>query len=388
MGDIELAWVYEAMTQENRKRRILFLLAHLDKGGMQRAVSNVSLALSDDFEQYVGFFGTENPDFKYKATLHDFGLSGAGKIDFFGKLTNGWRRLRAIRAFVTQNKIDVVVSFGESANVYSIMSGHRAKTIISSRVALKESLAGANLYTLFYRVFVNFLYPRADMLVAVSEELGEQMRRIVSNQDKVTVIPNLYHVEEICNRSKEPLPTEMAFLEKKRFILNVGSLCYQKGQDMLLTIFSEVHRHCDELLLVIMGHGAWKEKLQKQSVLLGVSDRVVFIDFDVNTYRYMDRASVFVLTSRYEGFPNVLVEAMICGAPVVAFDCPTGPREILGDGKYGFLVVDRSLCQAAQAISSLIDDDSLNMKMRLSGAQRAKSYSAENVINKWVQVLS
>jgi glycosyltransferase involved in cell wall biosynthesis len=385
---VEFTGVYETMTLVKKKRRILFLFAHLHKGGMQRAVSNISLALPDDFEQYVGFFGTENPDFKYKATLHDFGLSGAGQIGLLGKLINGWHRLRAIRSFVILNQIDVVVSFGESANVYNILSSHRAKKIISSRVDLKESLAGVNLYASSYRMLVKVLYPRADMLVAVSEELGQQMRRIVLNQDKVTVIPNLYHIEEIGRRSKESLPMEMAFLEKKRFILNVGSLCYQKGQDDLLTIFSGVHRHCDDLLLVIMGRGEWKEQLFEQAISLGVSDRVVFVDFDANPYRYMARALVFVLTSRYEGFPNALVEAMICGAPVVAFDCPTGPSEILGDSKYGVLVVGRSIQQATQAICALIDDDSLNMKLRLSGVLRAKSYSPANVINKWVQVMS
>jgi N-acetylgalactosamine-N,N'-diacetylbacillosaminyl-diphospho-undecaprenol 4-alpha-N-acetylgalactosaminyltransferase len=102
----------------------------------------------------------------------------------------------------------------------------------------------------------------------------------------------------------------MAFLEQKKFILNVGSFCHQKGQDDLLVIFSEVHRHFDDLLLVIMGRGEWKEKLFEKAVSLGVSDRVVFVDFDANPYRYMARASMFVLTSRYEGFPNALVEAM------------------------------------------------------------------------------
>jgi glycosyltransferase involved in cell wall biosynthesis len=388
VGSVEFAWVYEIVTQVKKKRRILFLFAHLHKGGMQRAVSNISLALPDNFEQYVGYFGTEDPGFKYKATMHDFGRSGASQNGVFGKLSNGWHRLRAIRAFVMQNQIDVVVSFGESANVYSILSGHGAKTIISSRVALKESLTESNLYARLYGMLVKWTYPRADMLVAVSEVLGEQMRRIVSNQDKVTVIPNLYHVDEIRGWAKELLPTETEFLEKNEFILNVGSLCYQKGQDDLLTIFSDVHRRYDDVLLVILGRGDWKAQLQEQAGVLGIADRIVFVDFDANPYRYMARASVFVLTSRFEGFPNVLAEAMICGAPVVAFDCPTGPREILGDSKYGVLVGGRSIRDAAQAICTLIEDDSLNLELRAAGTRRVKSYSAEHVIKKWVKLLA
>ena len=388
MGDTKFAWVYEIMPKVKRKRRILFLFAHLHKGGMQRAVSNISLALPDNYEQYVGYFGTEDPSFKYKATMHDFGLSGSAQNGIFGKVSNGWNRLRAIRAFVIQNGIDVVVSFGETANVYSILSGHGAKTIISSRVALKESLAKLTLYRRLYGILVKWTYPRADMLVAVSECLGEQMRQIVSNQDKVTVIPNLYHVDEIRGRAKEMLPRETAFLEKKRFILNVGSLCYQKGQDDLLTIFAEVNRYYHDVLLVILGRGEWKRQLQEQAGVLGISDRVVFVDFDANPYRYMARALVFVLTSRFEGFPNVLAEAMICGAPVVAFDCPTGPKEILGDSKYGVLVGGRSIRHAAHAICNLIENDSLNLELRASGTERAMGYSAEQVIKKWVTLLA
>jgi glycosyltransferase involved in cell wall biosynthesis len=128
--------------------------------------------------------------------------------------------------------------------------------------------------------------------------------------------------------------------------------------------------------------------LQEQARVLGISDRVVFVDFDANPYRYMARASVFVLTSRFEGFPNVLAEAMICGAPVVAFDCPTGPKEILGDSKYGVLVGERSIRRAAEAICKLIEDDTLNLEFRELGAGRAMRYSADHVIKQWVKLLA
>ena len=375
------------MTQAKDNIRVLFLFAHLHKGGMQRAVSNISLALPDNFEQYVGFFGTENPGFIYKATMHNFCFPGSESIGFLGKLSSAWNRIKAIRTFVTQENIDVVVSFGESANVYSVLSRHSARTIISSRVALKESLAVITDYSWLYTLLVPALYRRADNVVAVSEDLGRQMRKIIGVPQRVSVIPNLYHLEDIRERSKHSLPENMAFLEEKNFILNVGSLCYQKGQDDLLTIFSQVHRNFDDLYLVILGRGELEEDLKQQTITLGISDRVIFVGFDKNPYRFMSRASVFVFTSRFEGFPNALVEAMACGAPVVSFDCPTGPSEILGNSEFGVLIADRSTSQASEAICELIEKQSSNMQVSQSGLRRADYYSEEQVIKKWVAVL-
>lgn len=389
MVNIKFVSIYGYITRMKEKLRILFLFAHLHKGGMQRAVSNISIALPCDFEQYVCFFGTENPDFKFNAKMHDFDLDGTEKKGLFSKLVNSLRRLSAIRAFVRENRIDTVVSFGESANIYNILSRHCAKKIISSRVALDESLEGKNLYANFYRRLVPALYPRADIVVAVSEQLGEKMRFIVKNKTKIKVIPNLYDTSEIFQLSQETLPSEIAFLEERRFILNVGSFCYQKGQDDLITIYSNLSKKYNDLLLVIIGNGELKQALVDQAKLLGVSDKVYLLNFDSNPFRYMSRATVFVLPSRFEGFPNVLVEAMICGAPVVSFDCLTGPKEILGsDNKYGILLKDRNYKRAEDAISCLLDDEQYRSEICSSGKKRSNNYSSDIVIGKWIETLT
>lgn len=370
------------------KRRVMFLFAHLHKGGMQRVVSNLSLALPDYFEQHVVFFGTENPEFEYRAQLHDVRIPGSMSVGLLGKLINAWHRLRAVRTLVKYNEIDIVISFGESSNVYNISSHHRAKKIISSRVDLEGGLADMGIYALPYRLLVHALYRHADLIVAVSEALGEQMRQIVSSRTRVVAIPNLYNVEHITSLSKQALPAVVGFLENRRFILSVGSLCHQKGQDDLLMVFADLHGHFDDLILVIIGRGEWKEQLLEQAVLLGISSKVLFVDFDENPFRYMSKAAVFVLTSRYEGFPNVLVEAMICGCPIVAFDCPTGPKEILDNGRYGILIFNRSVKDAAKSIAMLLNNDNLAAEFVLLAKQRAEKYRSDIIVKQWVDETS
>jgi len=376
------------MNKVNPRKRILFLFAHLHKGGMQRAVSNISMALPSEFIQYVAFFGTESPGFKYNATLVDFNIPGSKTAGIVSKIFNFIKRLIVISRYVRHNNIDTVVSFGESANVYNLMSASGAKKIIASRVTLNESLAGGGIYTVLYKFLIRILYPLADRVIAVSEALGQQMREIVGDKDKVTVIPNLYHTEEIVKLSQENLPENLAYLEKRKFILNVGSFCYQKGQDDLIKIFKSVHEKCDDVLLVIMGRGEWKDKLLNLTENLGLKDVVIFVDFDENPYRYMARASTFILASRFEGFPNVLVEAMICGVPVVAFDCPTGPYEILGNNEWGFLIKGRSEEMAIMHLTELLTDDVLSERMRFFAVRRGKDYSSGRIISMWNKELS
>lgn len=374
--------------QDHKKIRLLFLFAHLHKGGMQRAVSNISLALPDNFEQYIGYFGTENPGYPYKATQHCFALPGNLNSSLLGKLGNLARRLYRLRQFVRNKHIDVVVSMGEAANIYSLFSRHGATTIITSRVALDESLQGNLVLMRIYRWLVKLFYPYADQIVAVSEDLAKTMRIISQGRCDVRAIPNLYHADDIKAQARVELPKELAFLEKEPFILNVGSLCYQKGQDDLLDIFSGIHARHPDTYLVILGRGEWENKLKRQAAALGVGRWVIFIDFDLNPYRYMARARVFALTSRFEGFPNVLVEAMVCGAPIVAFDCPTGPEEILGsDSRYGLLIRSRSNSEYVEAVCGLIRSEQQRSSFMEKSVTRSEEFSAAVVVAKWIEIL-
>lgn len=370
------------------KRRVLFLFAHLHKGGMQRAVSNISQALPEKYDQYVAYFGTENPGYQYNATQHCFSLPGNRNNGLIGKLGNLARRIHRLRDFVRRYRIDVVVSMGEAANIYSLASRHGAKTIITSRVALDESLHGNALLTSIYRRLVSLLYPHADQIVAVSEELAKTMRVITQGKCDVQSIPNLYHIDKIRIQAKSALPEELAFLENKPFILNAGSLCYQKGQDELLNIFRDIHLRHPMLHLVLLGRGELKIELKQQAEALGVGSQVVFIDFDLNPYRYMSRAQVFALTSRFEGFPNVLAEAMVCGAPVVAFDCTTGPEEILGsNSQHGYLIRNRSSSDFVEAVCSLLDSGELRASFTQRSICRSNNFSASSVVGRWDEVL-
>lgn len=387
MGNFEFACFLRIMNQEKSPRRVLFLFAHLHKGGMQRAVSNISLALPSGFEQYIGFFGTENPSFEYCATLHNFNVPGSLDAGFLLKGRNLFLRLCKLRRFVREKKIDVVVSFGEIANILNMMSLNSAYRILSVRSVI-GSYGDTNLYNRIYRRLIHWVYPFADAIVAVSADLKDQTEKIVRKMAPVRQIPNLYHLTKIKALAAEPLPNELGYLAKSRFILNVGALVNEKGQNLLIRVFAAISDGFPDLWLVIVGRGQEKTKYIAEAERLGVASRVVIIDFDSNPYKYMRCATIFVLPSLTEGFPNVLIEAMACGCPVVAFDCPTGPREILGTSEYGELVEHMNLEALAERINKLLSSDERLSHLKEQGATRATHYDANRIVEQWVNILT
>ena len=156
----------------------------------------------------------------------------------------------------------------------------------------------------------------------------------------------------------------------------------EKDYPTLLRAFAEVVRS-RPARLVILGQGVERESLLELAERLGVSERFDLPGFDVNPFRYMSRASVFVLSSRYEGFPNVLAQAMACGAPVVSTDCRSGPSEMLEGGRWGRLVPVGDWRAMARAIEDTLDDPMPAEELKA----RASVYSVEASVERYLEVL-
>lgn len=368
------------------QKKILFLFAHLHKGGMQRAVSNISLALPNNITQYVGFFGVEEECFNYNAKLINFSLTGSLETGFINKVHNFNKRIAKLRSFVKNENINTVVSFGDAANLINVLSFHNAECITSIRGAI-GGYEQNNIYSKLYKRLALLIYRFPDKIVTVSDELKVEMSKI-SDKNKITHIPNLYHLDDIIEKANIDLPLTYSNLNSSRFLLCVGSLTTTKGQEILINAFKIINCKYPDLRLVLIGRGPKKPDLIELAEKLNVLSHIDFINFDPNPYRYMKRANLFVLPSLTEGFPNVLVEAMACGCPTVAFDCKTGPKEIIGQSEFGEIINEFSSEKLAEKIVMLLNDKIRYEKLKELSIRRASDFSSDRVISQWIKILS
>jgi len=185
---------------------------------------------------------------------------------------------------------------------------------------------------------MRLFYPHTDHIVAVSDGVGADIRSITGlPPSRVSTVDNPVISDELMERSSEPVNHPWFTDDNVPTILGVGRLTEQKDFTTLIRAFA-LARERSACRLAILGEGRQREQLQELVSSLGIHDDVLLPGFEPNPYAWITASSLFVLSSRWEGSPNVLTEALALGTPVVSTDCRSGPKEILQDGKYGDLV--------------------------------------------------
>ncbi len=206
-----------------------------------------------------------------------------------------------------------------------------------------------------YPALSRLFYPWADGVTAVSQGVADDLiEEIRLSPDSIRVVYNPIVTPGLYEKSHAPLKDPWFRLGEPPVVLGVGRLTGQKAFPVLIEAFAQV-RKCRPARLLILGEGEERPSLEGLVRQLGLEEDVRLPGFVANPYAYMARAAVFVLSSRWEGLPTVLVEAMSLGTPVVATDCPSGPREILHGGQYGPIVPMDDPQALAEAIENCLD---------------------------------
>lgn len=255
----------------------------------------------------------------------------------------------------------------------------KAKKIIESHVAKK--LTGIN--DGIKRNFISKIYSKwkqknvcktiekkSDIIVTLTQGDADSW-----NTKNVVVIPNIVDLKN----------TYYSQHTQKTAIF-AGRFTYQKGLDRMLEAWKIVVSKRNDWILKLVGEGEQKEYLIQLCQKLGITDKVIFSPATKNIAREYINSSLFLFTSRFEGFGLVLVEAMQCGVPCVSFDCPYGPADIIDNGVNGFLIKNGNVEEFAKATLKLIDNDELRKKMGKAAIEKAKQYQPENIMPKWIEL--
>ena len=233
------------------------------------------------------------------------------------------------------------------------------------------------------RLPIRLLYPRIDTIIAVSEGVRQDTLS-VSGVDpaQVLVVRNPVITSGLETAASAPIPHPWLEQHDTPVILGAGRLTQQKDFPTLLRAFARLRKQ-RPCRLIILGEGRQRETLQTLAAELGVSDDLALPGFTPNPYVYMRHADLFVLSSRWEGSPNVLTEAMALGTPVVATDCPSGPVEVLDGGRLAPLVPVGDWQALADAMGETLDNPPAPETLQ----QAVQEYNADTSANRYLEIL-
>ncbi|MFO1432060.1 MAG: glycosyltransferase [Candidatus Competibacteraceae bacterium] len=307
--------------------------------------------------------------------------------------------LPALARYLDRERPDALFAATPYLNIVAVLArrlaGVTTRLVISERSHLSTNLSHSGGGTRDWRrrylpPLMQHAYLQADAIVAVSEGVADDLATHIDiPRQAITRIYNPTFLPELLERAKEAIEHPWFTPDAAPVVLSVGRLGRQKDFSTLLHAFARV-RATRPLRLMILGEasdpGEQDDRQAKLTALadeLGITNDFALLGFVPNPFAYMARAAVLVLSSVYEGFPNVLVEAMACGCPVVSTDCPSGPSEILDNGRFGPLVPVGDEAAMAAAIASVLDRPVDKEQLRA----RAAVFSFDRAIDSYEEIL-
>lgn len=392
-------------------KRIMVLSRRLTSGGAERIAANVASKLKDgNTKTWLVVFDGSDATYPCTTDVIDLKLpsqkSVLRKAIWYIKI---WKRVRSLKRDL---HITHAISFLNEPDLINVFTSKRNRTIVSVRN--KRSALNKNAIT---RIKDQFVFKKADKVVAISTGVRDDLIDFYNvDKEKIQVIYNACDVDTIQKRAiqaEDDVLHESIYVKGKT-IITAGRLTRQKGQWHLIRAFKRVVQAVPDAHLLILGQGEEKDYLENLIAALELENNVYLMGYSINPYYYLYRADVFVFSSLYEGFGNILLEAMACGLPIVSCDCVAGPRELLEPGtgydmsttdsmveaQYGILIpvcdgkkksandeLTKEEVIMADAIMEMLTDEKTLQRYRKKSKQRISDFSTEAIYKQWRELL-
>lgn len=367
---------------------VLFYTSSLGGGGAEKHVQRIANAIREMGHQVTVAIARSGGS--YEQDLSD-------EVEMI-TLSEGWldsstwrlmRSVRPLRKYISEHCPDVVCSVMDHVNVRLLRALSGLEDPPPAVISVQNNperrfgeKAGWRNRLLHWRMQQS--YDEADQIVALSQGVAQQLVEMgLADSDRLTVIHNAGLDDEIYE-TKE-LPINERAVPGEPLVIACGSLTEQKGYPYLLDAFHRV-RGKREAKLWILGEGEQREYIESEISALGLEEDVELLGFRDNPFKFMAAADVFVLSSLWEGFGNVVVEAMACGTPVVSTDCPYGPGEIITHGETGLLVSPADSKALAEALLRVLDDRELRERLAENGRERARDFHAAEIGRQYLEL--
>lgn len=381
-------------------KRIAIVVNSIGIGGNERSALNIARCLKQFSD--VRIIIQEDTGMVGSAGVPVYCMNTPPKNGFFGKAINSVVRTVKLYGYIFANRIDAVLLILPITNILNYLR-YPCKKYISCR-ACGDLLRNTDRYAK--------MTEGAEAIVFNSHYMREYFDNCYPQlNNKGKTIHNILDFDNIMTSIQEELDNKQfeQFIEGKKVIVSVGRFCKEKALGNLIKSFFLLRRNYRDVVLVLIGDGVLKEKIERLISDLDLKDAVLLLGYQRNPYKYMSRCNVFALSSYSEGFPNVIPEAMACGLVVVSTDCTSGPREILAPtrelnkttaqeaSEYGILtdVFDNDDSEwdpqtmvekhqfYAEALLSALKETAVVGRYIIDGRKRIDDFSIEKKIQDW-----
>ena len=375
------------------KKKLIIFIGSLTSGGAERVAVTISKYFSNHKNYSVVVVTLNEDDYDFYSlgkNVKRVSMNMSGATSGINKYLINIKRVLAFREIVKQEKPDIVLGMITRQAVISILACVRlpAKVLVSER-NYPEERQNHSMWERLRKIFYRF----ADHHVVQTNKIAKWIKENTGSKN-ISVIPN--SITWPLPEYRPTLDPGNYIKQEEKIILAVGSLKPQKGFDILVESVSEFLNSYPEWKLIILGGKVdelddndgfkYRRHLQKIIEKHALQDQVILPGKAGNIGEWYQRADIFVLSSRYEGFPNVLLEALSSGIACVAFDCDTGPRDMIQHYENGILVEHLNTKDLNMAIQKLINDDELRKNLSKNAARIKEVYSEESIMNKWLHL--
>lgn len=349
-----------------QQRKVAIVIENMaGKGGTERVASGLANALS----RWPGYQVTL---FSIAGEEAFFPLDRAVNLRFQGGRRWGWPWRLAVA--LRRGGFDAIIPIS-MGRLSVIMVPYLRLLCRNSRILLSEHVSFYQ-YSRWMRWLKLAVYRLSDRVILLTRQDRDAITRWVA-PDKCLVIENVSPFA----------PQAVQAGQQHRLALAVGRLSYQKGFDRLIAAWQQIATQAPGWQLAIVGEGPERRALQQQIELAGLADSVQLVPATADVADWYRCAGLFLMTSRYEGLPMVLIEAMSFGLPLVAYDCRTGPAELIDDGGNGFLITDGDRQQFCRSTLALIGNPALRQRFSQASLEQAGRFAPERIYPQWIQII-